>query len=64
LDLFQVLIDVYAREAFAALLGVYINVKKIGRNFQQVQALVTLSKDFIVVNYFGHFWPLLGKIKN
>ena len=36
LDLLLVIIDVYAREAFASLLGVFVNIKKIGDNFQQV----------------------------
>ena len=36
LDLFQVLVDVFTREAFGSLLGVYINIKKIGEYFQQV----------------------------
>lgn len=36
LDLFLVLVDVFTREAFGSLLGVYINTKKIGENFQQV----------------------------
>ncbi len=36
LELFQVLVDVYTREVLGALLGVYINVSRIGKHLQQV----------------------------